>query len=479
MHDDEFAHGDEYVHDNMDKEMKDAEDVETRKDDEEITDAEKTYAKKTEVTQGDLEQAGKLPLTSSSLSVSSGFGNQFLNLSSDASLIGTTKESADTKINPLLDIQIQQEAPQIQSPNLLKVPVLVILEQTTPTPSLVLPTETPVSTVPLPLPTVSTILFVQQQTTPIPTPPITTIALSTTTMRQKHTEELIQPSSQKDVSKIIKIKQEHAAKEKMPKFSATPYDQAADALYDALILSPIQDEDDLFRVIPDLRKRDREEDEDPYAGSNQGKSKRSLGKNSEPLKTSSTSKETFKGDTPPKYSKTSKSASAEETVKEATHEVTMGEEEPVQENVNDADQPQEVATPRKEKLDWFKQPPRPPTPDLEWNKCQVVDDQPEQTDMPKRKWSYSDKRRSGIMVDLIEKQMLERQVPWNLERFVGARELEMDYRLMQTTTKTELTLEQTQQGVSDEVLVTRTASAAAKPYQGDSYELITCSIYTE
>ncbi|GJU93066.1 hypothetical protein Tco_1317822 [Tanacetum coccineum] len=125
-------------------------------------------------------------------------------------------------------------------------------------------------------------------------------------------------------------------------------------MYDVLILSLIQDEDDLFRVIPDLRKRDREEDEDPYAGSNQGKRKRSSGKDSEPSKTSSTFKETFKGNTPPKYSKTSKFASTEETVKEATHEVTMGEEEPVQENMNDANQPQEDATPRKEKLDYME-----------------------------------------------------------------------------------------------------------------------------
>ncbi|GKA36764.1 hypothetical protein Tco_0723329 [Tanacetum coccineum] len=94
--DGEFVHGDEYVHGNVVKEMKDVEVAETGKDDEEITDAKKTDAKKTEVTKGDLEQAGKLPLTSSSLSVSSGFGNLFLNLSSDTSLIGTTKESVDT-----------------------------------------------------------------------------------------------------------------------------------------------------------------------------------------------------------------------------------------------------------------------------------------------------------------------------------------------------------------------------------------------
>ncbi|GKE40476.1 hypothetical protein Tco_1463881, partial [Tanacetum coccineum] len=52
-------------------------------------------------------------------------------------------------------------------------------------------------------------------------------------------------------------------------------------------------------------------------------------------------------------------------------------------------------------------------------------------DMPRRKWSYSDKRRSGIMKDLIDQQMQERQILRNLERLVGARELEMDYRLMQ------------------------------------------------
>ncbi|GJS60459.1 hypothetical protein Tco_0655243 [Tanacetum coccineum] len=62
----EFVHGDEYVHDDVDEEMKDVEDTETGKDDDEITDAEKT-----EVTKGDREQSRKLPVTSSRLSVSS------------------------------------------------------------------------------------------------------------------------------------------------------------------------------------------------------------------------------------------------------------------------------------------------------------------------------------------------------------------------------------------------------------------------
>ncbi|GJV03370.1 hypothetical protein Tco_1336939 [Tanacetum coccineum] len=41
-----------------------------------------------------------------------------------------------------------------------------------------------------------------------------------------------------------------------------------------------------------------------------------------------------------------------------------------------------------------------------------------------------DKKRSGHMVELIDKQMCERRIIRNLERLVGARELEMDYRLM-------------------------------------------------
>nr|GEZ80845.1 hypothetical protein [Tanacetum cinerariifolium] len=61
--------GDEEIDDEFDEEMTDAEDAETGEDNKGITEA-----KNTEVTKGGLEQAGKPPLTSSSLSVSSGFG---------------------------------------------------------------------------------------------------------------------------------------------------------------------------------------------------------------------------------------------------------------------------------------------------------------------------------------------------------------------------------------------------------------------
>ncbi|GKB61131.1 hypothetical protein Tco_0917317, partial [Tanacetum coccineum] len=310
--DDEFMHGDEYAYDDVDEEMKDAEVAKTEKDGEEIADAEKTNVEKTKVTKGDLEQVGKLPITSSSL----------------------------------------------YSSSILIVPVLVIPEPTFLSPIPETPTVTLVTTFPPPLPVTNISHVLQQQTTLIHTPLITIAApavirvldpLPAIVQRvsklekdvqdlkqvdqspaiiakirsqvpaavdeylgsslgdalhkvlQKHTKELIQQSSQKYFSEIIKIKHEQAAKEKMPTFLATPYDQAAKAefkrkeiifkmiresksykkhpkhkaLYDALMLLLIQDEDDLDRVVPDMRKRDCEEDEDPSAGSNQGKRKKS------------------------------------------------------------------------------------------------------------------------------------------------------------------------------------------------------------
>ncbi|GJT37675.1 hypothetical protein Tco_0937540 [Tanacetum coccineum] len=56
------------------------------------------------------------------------------------------------------------------------------------------------------------------------------------------------------------------------------------------------------------------------------------------------------------------------------------------------------------------------------------------TEMPRRKWTEIDRKRSKLMVELIDKQMRERRIIRNLERLVGARELEMDYKLMTRTT---------------------------------------------
>ncbi|GJR19280.1 hypothetical protein Tco_0967807 [Tanacetum coccineum] len=54
-------------------------------------------------------------------------------------------------------------------------------------------------------------------------------------------------------------------------------------------------------------------------------------------------------------------------------------------------------------------------------------------EMSRRKWTAIDRKRSQLMFELIDKQMRERRIIQNLERLVGARELEMDYKLMTRT----------------------------------------------
>ncbi|GJR28547.1 hypothetical protein Tco_1104779 [Tanacetum coccineum] len=54
-------------------------------------------------------------------------------------------------------------------------------------------------------------------------------------------------------------------------------------------------------------------------------------------------------------------------------------------------------------------------------------------EMSRRKWTATEKKRSKLMVELIDKQIRERRIIQNLEILVGARELEMDYKLMTRT----------------------------------------------
>ncbi|GJZ41922.1 hypothetical protein Tco_0588808, partial [Tanacetum coccineum] len=179
LHTKDEAHNDEYVHDDdekdddADQEMNDDENDDEVKDDQLIDDAEKVDSNKTEEKKGDIEQDGiakdgqvgaqisdnqkekpEVPPSSSSLSLSLNYGNQFLNISSDTSLVGIIKQLRDTEINSLLDVQIQQEIPFVLSTPLLDVLVSTIPPQLTPTPTFTTPT--PLST-PLPTPLISSV----------------------------------------------------------------------------------------------------------------------------------------------------------------------------------------------------------------------------------------------------------------------------------------------------------------------------------
>ncbi|GJW64547.1 hypothetical protein Tco_0116431 [Tanacetum coccineum] len=420
-----------------DVEMKDDEVEGFDKGDEEITDAAKEEAEKTSEAKDDTKKT-KLPPSSSSLSVSSGFDDQFLKLSSDSSLVSTVKDSADADI-----------------------PISVIPDTTNLPPILEIVTKTLVSTAD-PSPQVThIILTVQQTTTPIPTPTITTDAPTITTdipksvalfasqvptvvdsyldtkvgdvfqkELQKHTAYLIHkyslqhllkltkkptPTAEQEYenspSEILKIKREQAESQKNPQFTIKSIDKADleeydlksalyqsmhanksfnrnpanHRLYHALMEALTEDENAMDKGVADTvkdhkRKHDDDEDdddEDPPAGPNHGKkTKRRRTKESESSNKPSSTKETPIGKTPTKGSKTGKSASAKEPVEEPIAEVIM--DDAGNDLVRDDDQPQATSKPKTSKTlnpEWFKQPPRPPTSDPEWNKHQVVPDQ--------------------------------------------------------------------------------------------------------
>ncbi|GJZ20713.1 hypothetical protein Tco_0557303, partial [Tanacetum coccineum] len=252
------------VYEDEDEEMLNAKVDVFDKGDEEVTNEAKADAKKTSEVKDDPKKT-KLPPTSSSLSVSSGFGDQFLKLSSDSSFV-----------------------PHIQFPSMLRVPVYVIPEPSFLTPIQESPSIATVTT--LPPPSISTTPYVPQQTTTsIPTPLITNDAPIITTVvsesdalsvvqlrvtklekdvsdlqkidlsakalaalktqvpsvvdnylgskvgdlpkKQTLTDDLEQ-ESEKSPSEILKIKKEQAEKQKMPKFTIKSTNQASLKEYD-------------------------------------------------------------------------------------------------------------------------------------------------------------------------------------------------------------------------------------------------------
>nr|GEZ62054.1 hypothetical protein [Tanacetum cinerariifolium] len=176
---DEFVQGEKQVNDDEDKDMSNAEVEDSGKGYAKISDVAKAYTEKIKEIRDDAKKL-ELPPTSSSLSVSSGFGDQFLKLSSDTSLVNIVKENTDAEINSLLDIKIQSEVLHIQSPSVLRVPVSVIFDPLVLARVQETPSVAPITTLP-PL-SVSTIPHVPHQTkASIPTPPTTTDAPTITT----------------------------------------------------------------------------------------------------------------------------------------------------------------------------------------------------------------------------------------------------------------------------------------------------------
>nr|GEX24099.1 hypothetical protein [Tanacetum cinerariifolium] len=175
---------------------------------------------------------------------------------------------------------------------------------------------------------------------------------------QKPTIDL-KPESEKSASEIHKIKKEQAEKQKMPKYTIKFTDKVTlkeydlksalyqtmnenksfnrnptnHALYHALKEAFIEDENAMDKGVANTvknhkRQHDDDDDEDddeyPSARPNHGKNtKKRRTKESESSIKPSTTKETFKGKASSKTSKTSKSATTQDLIKEPIAEVVM------------------------------------------------------------------------------------------------------------------------------------------------------------
>ncbi|GJU14815.1 hypothetical protein Tco_1142781 [Tanacetum coccineum] len=172
-----------------------------------------------------------------------------------------------------------------------------------------------------------------------------------------------------------------------------------------------------------VKRKHDDKGEDPTAGSDQGKEKKRPRRDTQPSKKSSTSKESYKGKTSSKTSKPGKYVTEEEPDEEHVHDVSMDAEENIVDEIGNADEQPDgeasLKTDNARRNNWFKQPPRPLTPDPEWNTCQVVDDQPQQT------W-FNDLNR--LKLDKITKADLVRSI-YNLLKGTYQSSIKLEYNM--------------------------------------------------
>ncbi|GKA94056.1 hypothetical protein Tco_0816042 [Tanacetum coccineum] len=255
VHDDEYMHeDDEYVHEEDEYVHEEVEKTEEAKGDEEQVDnalARGDQAKdaSTQDNQASApisvtqKEKPDLPPTSSSLSVSSGF------------------------------------VPNVQSSSLLSVPVSVIPKPTVLTPIPENVTEALATTIPPLTPIPMSITSTIKQSTPIPTPTTTTEAQTFTTafpgdealfvvLLRKHPIDTQQQEPWKSVTKIRKIKMEHATKQQLLKHSTKTFDQAARAEFDRKEIDDTE-KTKTIKTPTQKKRRHDDKDQDPPAGPDQ------------------------------------------------------------------------------------------------------------------------------------------------------------------------------------------------------------------
>ncbi|GJR93401.1 hypothetical protein Tco_0265575 [Tanacetum coccineum] len=312
--DDEVLQGKEQVNDDEDEEMTNAEVEDSRKGDAKISNVAKVDVEKTGEAKDDSKKA-ELPPTSSSLSVSSGFGDQFLKLSSDTSLTGTVKDTIDVEISsPYTRTRnsFSSTYKNSTSPSVSIIPLVPLQQTTAPIPTTPITADAPTITTAIPK---SDALFVVQlrvtklEKDVFELKKIYYFARALATLKSQVLTVFEQYLGSKIGDDLQKVLQRHIAN-LIQKYSVKP---APESIADIVNYHKRKHNDD-----------DDDDNEDPPAGPNQGKkTKRIRTKELESSKKPSSTKETPKGKAPSKGSKTGKSASAKEPVEEPITEVVM------------------------------------------------------------------------------------------------------------------------------------------------------------
>ncbi|GJX59360.1 hypothetical protein Tco_0290750 [Tanacetum coccineum] len=332
-----------------------AEHEEVRKGDVEMTDAtcesgsqEKSYEQVVEDAYVTITTSQKTKGSKQSSSTSFDFASKFLILDHVPPVVD--------EVASLMNIKVHQEDSSTQPPPLLSVPVMAILKTSS----------VPATTIPL---TIIMITHLPQPTTPSPAP---TTELSQLKQADYPAQLLESVKSQVPtivddllIKDIIKDEVKSQLPQILPKEVSnftTPVIQSTIAdslenrsesykvapehkdLYDALVKSYKLDKDlfEFYGNTYSLKRGhdDKDQDEDPPAGSDQGLKKQKTSKDTEPFKD------------------------------------TKMQQDQGSEFGHTDDQPDVEAAP---KHDWFKKPNKPPTPDRAWNKSKSIEFRPPRT----------------------------------------------------------------------------------------------------
>ncbi|GJR58502.1 hypothetical protein Tco_1500664 [Tanacetum coccineum] len=293
--------------------------------------------------------------------LSTGYGNQFLNVSSDTSLAGISKDTTEPEIQSIVDVHIRQEESVVQRPPLIDTVISVIPNKTTTTPT------------PIPPTTEAQVTFIDHSE-------VNEESIQVNVFNEVNLFKSSSSSTSSDL--FTKYELKNMIYDNMKKSISFHTHEKHLELYNALIGSINLDEAiakgklDSSKV---LKKRHHDDkDEDPPADF-ENKRKRRKRNDSEPPKEKEQSGSSPKGKTKTKPSSIDKSVNAKETV----HDVAMESDQPigVEEDVgNVADEkPQDDAVSKKDQPNWFKQDPRLETLDPDWYKELNADDAPEQS----------------------------------------------------------------------------------------------------